>query len=558
MPEYLDRGLWPETVRQLQQRPLVILEGARGTGKTSFGQELVRAGVMAEFRSFTDPGQLDAVKAAPFDYVANLPHGTVIDEAQLHEPVTLAIKSLIDQDRTPGRFLLTGSTRMKRNALGGSDPFAGRVGEPLRLDPLTIGERHGLPTTVIDALFDDPAGLVVGPPLGRSDLADLIGQSGLPALATMSDRAVAVDLARGYIPLVMSAQAFENRKVQKLNSLARYIAGRTATLVNVSDFARKAELSRNTVHEYLTLLQEALLVHLLPAWRSSKDKSETDTPKVHFFDTGVVVATARLRPAREPEALGPLTETLIVTELRAQAQWSPRVIDCYHWRLGNRYEVDLVLEDAQSGDLVAIEVKTNEAVESSDFNGIRALRSTTPNRSVTGIVLHPGRTILPHGNDLWALPIATLWADAPSRPQQPRPQAEPGPLAQRLHREYSGARLSAALDELESQLSTIAAAAPALDHTLQAVTVRAVAGQHEIQLEVNRLGTEGDRGHRLAVLTARLIPHDSEIVFESRVVDSQGNERTTSTFTIGPGPLPNQVAAGLNPAIDALAKAVAK
>jgi len=403
---YLARGLESKLQQTLAVAPLVILEGARAVGKTRLVNHAIEQSWLVNLRSFLELAELEAATAAPRDYVFNLPHGTAIDEAQLCEAILLPIKERIETS-SPGALLLTGSTRLRRDALGGSDPLAGRVGSPLRLGPLTLGERDGTPIQLVGQLFDNEPGLIdVGRSTSRSDLIDLVKQVGMPGLAAM-DGSQRDEWARSYLRQVTSLSNFESLDVQRVNQLARFLCGRTSTLVNVKDFGQEVELARPTVEKYLARLEEALVIHRLRGWRRSKDKSETDRPKLHFFDVGVACAAARMKPDSQSQDLGRLVESLVVTELIRQCDWLADVPECYHWRRSQRHEVDLVIEGSD-GRAVCVEVKTAERVQPRDFDGIDAFRGSNPAAFHRGFVFYSGSTVLPFGDDRWAIPIAAL------------------------------------------------------------------------------------------------------------------------------------------------------
>lgn len=374
-------------------------------------------GWLQEIRSFIDPAELRAAKSAPRDYVFGLPHGTAIDEAQLCEEILLPVKERIEQSPA-GSLLLTGSTRLRRDGLGGSDPLAGRVGSPLRLGPLTIGERSREPIQLVGQLFDErPESIDIGVQISRSGLVALVQEPGLPGLVdppttTQHDSGVA------YIAQVTSLSSFESVDVQRVGQLARYLAGRTSTLVNINAFATDVELARQSVTKYLAHLEEALVVVRLPGWRRAKDKSETDRAKLHFFDAGIACAGARMLPAERPDDLGRLVETLLVTDLVRQAAWLQDPPSCYHWRRGDRDEVDLVLE-AADGRAICVEVKVAESLTESDFRGIDAFRDAHPDVFHRGFVFYSGRNVQPMGNGRWAIPFAALHSPAP-RAAEPR------------------------------------------------------------------------------------------------------------------------------------------
>jgi len=403
---YLARGLQPRLKRALESAPLVILEGARSVGKTYLVDYAVREGWLSDVRSFLNPTDLDAARTAPRDYVFKLPHGTAIDEVQLCEAILLPVKERVERSG-PGSLLLTGSTRLRRDQLGGSDPLAGRVGSPLQLGPLTLGERDGQPIQLITQLFEsEPTSIQVGEATSRSDLIDLVQQVGMPGMTT-TEHTMQDDMAGAYIRQVTSLSNFESLDIRGVNQLARFLAGRTSSLVNVNKFAQEAEFERPTVEKYMARLEEALVIHRLPGWRRSKDKSETARAKIHFFDVGIACAAAKMSPATQTQDLGRLVESLVVTELIRQCHWLQPAPDCFHWRRRQRDEIDLVIENHQ-GQVVCIEVKTAELVQASDFRAMDEFRHAHPTEFHRGFVFYSGTHVLPFGEDRWAIPFAAL------------------------------------------------------------------------------------------------------------------------------------------------------
>ncbi len=465
--EYLHRGIEDELLRRLNVEALVVLEGARATGKTRLVQHAVDSRWLSDVRTFLDEAELAAARAAPADYVEGLLHGTAIDEAQLCEAILLPLKKRVERE-PPGAFLLTGSTRLRRDALGGSDPLAGRTGSSLQLGPLTVGERAGDPLQLVTQLFDaDPADIPVGEAIARSELTKLVSQPGLPDFFRLNP-VDAHDRSLAYVRQVTSLPAFSSLDLQKVNQLATFLAGRTSTLVNISSYAAATETARNTVENYLARLEEALLVLRLRGWRRSKDKSETDKPKIHFFDAGIAASLSRMQPDTNADHLGRLAETVVVTELTRQCGWLAGGPTAYHWRRSQREEVDLLLE-ATDGRVVCIEIKSSERIDKRDFRGIDAFRKAYPSAYHRGFVFYTGRRVLPFGENRWAIPLAALRSAAVETQSSSIP-AIAGKINAR-RREYretaaAGASPVQFLNEAERQLRELATHLPDYETTV--------------------------------------------------------------------------------------------
>jgi len=118
-------------------------------------RQIVNQGILkGRYISLDD--ELEVARADPARWLESLPFGSVVDEAQLVPELLLAAKKLVDQDPAPGRFLLTGSSRLRNDSLGGSDVLAGRPVRP-QLHPLTIGEKAGRPVSILSDLISGSA-----------------------------------------------------------------------------------------------------------------------------------------------------------------------------------------------------------------------------------------------------------------------------------------------------------------------------------------------------------------------------------------------------------------
>ena len=166
-----------------------------------------------------------------------------------------------------------------------------------------------------------------------------------------------------------------------------------------------------TVYRYLALLEATFLVERLPAWSGNLGARLVKTPKVLVTDTGLACHLLELNEKRLEQdgvLLGGLLESFVAMELKKQATWSERKPSLYHWRTQARQEVDLALE-TRSGEVVGIEVKAAGSVNLADFRGLRAMQESLGSRFVRGVLFYSGETLLPFGENLFAVPLLMLW-----------------------------------------------------------------------------------------------------------------------------------------------------
>jgi predicted AAA+ superfamily ATPase len=129
-------------------------------------------------------------------------------------------------------------------------------------------------------------------------------------------------------------------------------------------------------------------------------------------DTGLAASLLGVDAAALSEdrnLLGQLLETFVFQELRRQASWSEDTIRFHHLRDKDGYEVDIVLE-REGREIAGVEVKASATVKNSDFRALRRLQAALGERFVAGIVLYDGESAVRFANNLFAVPLTSLWS----------------------------------------------------------------------------------------------------------------------------------------------------
>lgn len=394
----------------LGDSPVVLIHGPRQSGKTTLAQQIARKRAYEYFTLDEDVVRA-AAEADPLGFVADLPPRTILDEVQRVPSLFTALKVVVDRDRRPGKFLLTGSANVllvPRLA----DSLAGRI-EIIRLFPFAQCEIEGRSPGFLDALFHASFKIRRAERLGAR-LAERIVAGGYPAaLARATPRRMAV-WYRDYVETMVQRDVRELARIASLDALPRLLAlaaGQTARLLNVTDLSGPFQLSRPTIRDYVTLLEQVFLLEELPPWHASRLSRLVKTPKLHLGDTGVAATLLGLDAAalyEDRAALGQLLETFVYQELRRQASGHNEEIRFHHFRDKDGYEVDVVME--RGGRQVAgVEVKAAATVTAADFRGLRKLASAVGRRFAAGVVLYDGETSASFGEHQYAVPIRFLW-----------------------------------------------------------------------------------------------------------------------------------------------------
>jgi predicted AAA+ superfamily ATPase len=317
----------------------------------------------------------------------------------------------VDRERRPGRFLLTGSSRLLA-APDMADALVGRV-ETLELWPFSQGELAGTADRFVDRLFDEPRAQLRSGTVSRRDLFARMLAGGFPE-AVKRPPARRRTWFEGYVTTAMASAIRELAEIERLAELPRLLrlcAARTATELNVSDIASDFGVPVRTTDGYLALLATAFLIHFVPAWSATLSGKVVRRPKLMMSDTGLAAYLMQVSEASLGQPHGPmgqLLETFVVNEIRKQLAWSTHRPALWHFRDRGGAEVDLVLEHPD-GRVAAIEVKATSTPGTADLRGLRFLADRLGPRFHFGVLLSAAPEASPFGPRLAALPVSALW-----------------------------------------------------------------------------------------------------------------------------------------------------
>jgi len=410
-----ERFLAPEIVAALSDTPIVLVIGARQTGKSTLVQQLSQQHQGAHELTFDDLTTLEAAKRDPQGFIDGLSGNVVIDEIQRVPEVLLPIKVVVDRVRTPGRFLLTGSANvllLPRLA----DTLAGRM-EVITLRPLSQGELSGTKEHFLTRLFDPGNPGWVSLPTDREDLLRRVGSGGYPEVQTRPAGKRRDAWFTAYLTTILSRDMRDLTGIDAMTELPRILkalASRTANLLNYADVARDLGIPVTTLRRNVGLLMATFLVHELPAWSINIPKRLVKAPKVMMTDTGMAAHLLGVTVGDPATGLGnqhtgALVETFVGNEILKQIGWFDRALSLYHFRTHVGEEVDFVLE-AADGTITGLEVKLSATIQAGDVRGLKTLRDAAGKRFQRGIVLYTGNTVVPLDETLTAVPIRNLWS----------------------------------------------------------------------------------------------------------------------------------------------------
>jgi len=394
-------------------RRVTIVTGPRQAGKTT----LVRSQLSgaATMRSLDEQGVLDAALADPAGFVDLAAKPLVIDEVQrAGEPLVRAIKAQVDRDRSPGQFVLTGSSNFLTVPTI-SESLAGRAAF-VEVWPFSQGELAGVADRFVDVIFTGVAGLAEYRPSGisRRELLERVCAGGYPEVHELSGGQRA-GWFRDYVRTTIERDVVEMsgiRKVAEMGQLLRLLAARSGCELVMESLIEDSALERQAVYDHRGWLQTIHLVTTVPAWSRNLTRRVKRRSKVFLTDPGLAAWLMGKTPAAlespTDRATGQLVETFVFAELRRQLTWAATDATLYHWQDRAGGEIDFVLESAD-GRAVALEVKAGQTPKREWFRHLERMREALGESFMAGVVLYGGRQVLRFGDRLMAAPISALW-----------------------------------------------------------------------------------------------------------------------------------------------------
>jgi len=395
----------------LSDTRVVALVGPRQSGKTTLAKSIAKREGL-EFLTLDDNQTRAFANSDPTGFIRRLDRA-VIDEIQRAPDLVLAIKQTVDEDQRFGRFLITGSADLFGTSVT-PDSLAGRV-ETIELLPLSQSElAQSAPSQFLDNAFE---GLITrqNPKFATRNLAEIVLAGGYPEALARANAKRRSDWLLSYAQSLALRDVGELALITKpdqMLALVNNLAVRASQLLNLSALGSTIGVDAKSIERWLGLLERLFLITRVPAWHSNALKRLVRTPKVQFFDSGLVAALQDIDHAkleRDRQLFGPLLETFVFGELRKAASLTARRTSISHYRDKDQVEVDFVLERSP-GHLIGIEVKASATIRPADIRGLTKIRDTARDQFKLGVVLHDGDSVQEVSERIFTAPVSILWS----------------------------------------------------------------------------------------------------------------------------------------------------
>ena len=378
----IERDLTTSLMAAAHSFPAVTLTGPRQSGKST----LCRAAFPQHgYANLEPPDVRRFAQDDPRAFLAQFPAGAIIDEVQRCPELPSYLQALIDQDPTPGKWILTGSQNLTL-LQSVSQSLAGRTGV-LHLLPLSHGEvlrfrKH--PVTLDETLFTGGYPRIFDRNLNPSEWLS------------------------AYVATYIERDVRNVLKVGDLTAFQRFVelcAGRTAQLLNLSSLSGDCGISQPTAKAWLSVLEASFIVFRLPAYSRNIRKRLVKMPKLHFYDTGLACWLLGIRNSAQLRAhplRGAIFETWVASEILKSRIHRGESGGIFHYRDRQGLEADMVVSQGEA--LSTVEAKTGTTVSDDMLNTVRKVHADLrPSATSEACLVYGGDTVQKR-SDITVLP----------------------------------------------------------------------------------------------------------------------------------------------------------
>jgi hypothetical protein len=382
----IKRHLEAKLIQAADSYRVLSVTGPRQSGKTTLVRQVFKD---ARYVSLENPQEQEFALTDPRGFLAQFTDRVILDEVQRAPKLFSYIQGIVDERQKKGQFILTGSQNFLLMEKV-SQSLAGRCAV-LHLLPFSQGELANRPMMDINSL--GKAALQQTKNTHRSDLFEQMFKGFYPPI--YDQKLAPQDWLANYYRTYVERDVRQVLNLGDSETFARFVrlcAGRSGQLLNMSSLAADSGISVPTVKRWLSLLQASFLIYLLQPYHANFNKRLVKSPKLYFYDTGLLCYLLRIRSGEElitHSARGAVFETFVISELLKNYHNCGRESEVFFWRDSTGHEIDAIID--LGSRQIPIEIKSGQTLVGEFFAGLEYWRSLPGQERCKPILVYGGR-----------------------------------------------------------------------------------------------------------------------------------------------------------------------
>ena len=367
----IERNIISYLNKVLKKFPVVSLTGPRQSGKTTL--------LKYAFPSYTyyNLERIDIREMLQSDtigFLRSAGNKVIFDEAQNMPELFSYIQVISDERNSVGQYILSGSQSFLLNERI-SQSLAGRVSInhlfPFDLTELNLINKQNLSQTIVKGFY---------PRIYDKDIQP-------------------EDFYPSYLQTYIERDIRTLKSIENLNTFTRFLglcAGRVGQIINITSLANDTGIAVNTAKAWLSLLESSFIIFLLQPYYKNFNKRLIKSPKLYFYDTGVVSSLLKLSDPNSVKnhfAYGALFENLVISEIIKKIYHLGRKPSIYYWRESNGTEIDCIVE-IENESLLAVEIKGGETYNNDFIKSLNKFPDTSTKINIEKYLIYTGNKSL--------------------------------------------------------------------------------------------------------------------------------------------------------------------
>lgn len=391
------RTLEAKLKKAATEYPVVTLTGPRQSGKTTLVKTTFQK---HDYISLEDPDQNTFALEDPRGFLAQSRGKTILDEVQRAPSLFSYIQTVVDNDGSPGKFILTGSQNfLLLNKI--SQSLAGRCAV-LHLLPLSLSELEARKPFALSNIGKE---IPKTKKDVQRDLMELLFKGFYPRI---HDRNLEPsDWLGNYYRTYIERDVREIINIGDMEPFGRFIrlcAGRNGQILNLTSLGNDCGVTHTTIKRWISILEASFLLILLRPHHKNFSKRLIKSPKIYFLDTGLICYLLRIRSSHDlylHAQRGSIFESFIISEFIKNAMNRGVDPDIYFWRDSGGHEIDIIMDMGK--ELVPIEIKSGQTIVGDYFSGIDYWLDLAGNKNKASAIIYSGdRSFMRKGSAVYS------------------------------------------------------------------------------------------------------------------------------------------------------------